>query len=71
MERLNFEAYVNYLECFCGVKNARNLACQIFSENYPSQRIGFTPKRRTFEVEDCIYNLDINCWIPSGRLERI
>jgi len=71
MERINFEAYVNYLKSFCGVKNARELACEIFSENYPAQQLTFTPKREITEIEDCLYDAPTNCWIPSGRREKI
>jgi len=71
MERINFEAYVNYLHNFCGVQGARNLACKIFSENYPTQKISFTPRRKTMEVEDCKHDPNINCWIPTGKMEKI
>lgn len=70
MERINFEAYANYLRYFCGVENARDLACKIFSENYPAQQITFRNERDTLEIEDCDFNPDNNCWIPSGRIER-
>lgn len=70
MERINFEAYVNYLRSFCGVENARDLACKIFSENYPAQQIPFTPRREKIEIEDCFYDSNLHCWIPSGKTER-
>jgi hypothetical protein len=70
MARINFEGYVQYLHTFCGVKNARELACKIFSENYPAQQITFTPIR-TIEIEDCDYNHTLECWVPSGRIEKL
>jgi len=69
MERINFEAYVNYLDSFCGVKNARELACKIFSENYPTYKI--TLNRKKLDIEDCDYDPNTECWIPSGRVEKI
>jgi hypothetical protein len=68
MERINFEAYVDYLQSFCGVENARDLACKIFSENYPTQRI--TSKREIIEIEDCDYDPATECWIPTGRIKK-
>jgi len=70
MSRINFEVYVDYLRQFCGVKNARELACEIFAENYPTQQITFIP-RKMIEVEDCNYDSAQECWIPSGRTEKM
>lgn len=71
MKKINFEAYVDYLKYFCGVKDPRNLACQIFSENYPARRISFESERAKIEVEDCAYDPKTNRWIPTGHIEKI
>lgn len=70
MERIDFEGYVNYHRTFCGVKNARELASKIFSENYSIQQIN-PPQKKFIEIEDCNYDAIENYWTPSGRIEKI